>query len=85
MTLMNMFTHKNKSTYLYATPEAEPRGILSIKKEVEDFIFTDGESVIDSISLKKSINTFTDYVNAKCCLNKCYSFNNSDYKIQLGL
>ncbi len=32
MTLMNIFTHKNKSTYLYATPEAEPRGILSIKE-----------------------------------------------------
>ncbi len=52
-----------------------------IKKEVEDFIFTDGESLIDSTSLKKSIKIFTDYVNAKCCLNKCYSFNNSDYKI----
>ncbi len=31
MTLMNMFTHIHKVTYLYATPEAEPRGILLIK------------------------------------------------------
>ena len=27
-----MLTHKYKSTYLYATPEAEPRGILLIKR-----------------------------------------------------
>ena len=26
-----MFTHIHKSTYLYATPETEPRGILLIK------------------------------------------------------
>lgn len=31
MAFMNMFTHKNKSKYIYATPEAEPRGILLIK------------------------------------------------------
>ena len=29
--LVNMFTHTNKNTYHYATPEAEPRGILQIK------------------------------------------------------
>lgn len=33
MTLMNMFTHIHKSTHLYATPEAEPRGILLIKEK----------------------------------------------------
>ena len=33
MTLMNMFTHIHKVTYLYATPEAEPRGILLIKSK----------------------------------------------------
>jgi hypothetical protein len=32
MTLINMFAHKYKSTYLYPTHEAEPMGILSIKK-----------------------------------------------------
>jgi len=31
MTLMDMLTHIHKTTYLYATPEAEPRGILLIK------------------------------------------------------
>jgi len=30
--LMDMLTHIHKSTYLYATPEAEPRGILLIKE-----------------------------------------------------
>jgi len=34
MTLMNMFTHIHKVTYLYATPEAEPRGILLIKPTI---------------------------------------------------
>ncbi len=34
MTLMNMFTHIHKVTYLYATPEAEPRGILLIKTQI---------------------------------------------------
>jgi hypothetical protein len=29
--LMNMFTHNTKNTYLYATPDAERRGILLIK------------------------------------------------------
>jgi len=29
--LMDMLTHIHKSTYAYATPEAEPRGILLIK------------------------------------------------------
>ena len=29
--LMNMFTHNNKNTCLYATPDAERRGILLIK------------------------------------------------------
>ncbi len=28
MAFVNMFTHKHKNTYHYATPEAEPRGIL---------------------------------------------------------
>jgi len=31
MTLKNMLTHKSKNTYLYATPDAEHRGILLIK------------------------------------------------------
>jgi len=31
MTFVNMFTHVHKYKYLYATPEAEPRGILLIK------------------------------------------------------
>jgi len=31
MTFMDMFTHNHKYKYLYATPEAEPRGILLIK------------------------------------------------------
>ena len=40
MTLVNMFTHKYKNTYLYATPEAEPRGILLIKEfKTEETVF----------------------------------------------
>jgi len=35
MTLMNMITHTHKSTYLYVTPEAEPRGILWLKTSVK--------------------------------------------------
>lgn len=31
MTFVDMFTHTHKYKYLYATPEAEPRGILLIK------------------------------------------------------
>jgi hypothetical protein len=30
--LMNMFTHNTKNTCLYATPDAERRGILLIKQ-----------------------------------------------------
>ncbi len=33
MALMNMLTHKTKITYLYATPDAERRGILLIKEK----------------------------------------------------
>ena len=33
MALMNMLTHIHKSTYLYAKPEAEPRGILMNNRE----------------------------------------------------
>lgn len=32
MTLVDMFVHKHKSNYLYSRHEAEPRGILLIKK-----------------------------------------------------
>ncbi|MGK0494142.1 MAG: hypothetical protein ACJAU2_000518, partial [Maribacter sp.] len=31
VTLVNMFAHTHKCNYHYATPEAEPRGILLIK------------------------------------------------------
>ncbi|MGK0495585.1 MAG: hypothetical protein ACJAU2_001978 [Maribacter sp.] len=33
VTLVNMFAHTHKCNYHYATPEAEPRGILLIKKQ----------------------------------------------------
>ena len=52
-----------------------------IKKEVEEFVFTDREVIIDSTSLKKTITNFTNYINAKCCINKCYSFIGSNYSI----
>jgi len=35
MTLINMLTHTHKNTYLYATLDAERRGILSIKNRLE--------------------------------------------------
>ncbi len=35
VTLVNMFAHTHKCKYPHATPEAEPRGILLIKKEHE--------------------------------------------------
>ncbi|HCE54351.1 MAG: substrate-binding domain-containing protein [Lutibacter sp.] len=38
MTLRNMLTHIHKPTYYYATPEAEPRGILLIKDLDSSFI-----------------------------------------------
>lgn len=52
-----------------------------IKKDVEEFIFINNKNIIDSISLKKTINNFTNYLNTECCSNNCYSFNNGNYSI----
>lgn len=41
VTLMDMFTHIHKATYLYATPQTEPRGILLIKDKDGNFWVAD--------------------------------------------
>lgn len=46
MTLVDMLTHINKYTYLYATPEAEPRGILLIKNRKDE---NDSDNIIFEI------------------------------------